>query len=164
MQPNMKKNSMDKKEIDALLERLDVGSISTIGKDGYPYSTPVNFVYMDGQVYIHGRNAGEKVENLKNNPKVSFTIWERTGYEDTGSVACDTTTVYESVSIQGDVEFVEDPAVKKKMLEAIVKKLVPDKTGMDDAKIPPTIVYRINAKSVTGKYHRPLAGNNVRKR
>ncbi len=164
MQPNMKRNSMDKEEIDALFERLDVGSISTIGEDGYPYSAPVNFVYMDGQVYIHGRNAGEKVGNLRKNPKVSFTAWERIGYEDTGSAACDTTTVYESVLIKGDVEFVEDPTVKSKMLNAMVKKLVPDKTDMEDAKILPTVVYKINAKSITGKYHRPLAGNNVRKK
>ena len=164
MQPNMKNNTMDKKDITALLERLDVGVLSTIGEDGFPYSTPVNFVYMDGSVYIHGRNAGTKVDNLKNTPKVSFTAWERIGYEDTGTAACDTTTVYESVIIKGNVEFVDDPTVKKRMLEAIVKRLVPDKTGMSDAKIPPTIVYKINATEITGKYHRPSAGNKVRNR
>ena len=47
------------------------------------------------------------------------------------------------------------------MLLNVVEKLMPGKTGMDDAKIPPTAVYKIEPESITGKYHRPLAGNEV---
>ncbi|MBP3386377.1 MAG: pyridoxamine 5'-phosphate oxidase family protein [Candidatus Methanomethylophilaceae archaeon] len=159
MQPNMMNNQLKEDEIVSLLDRCDVGAISTIGADGYPYSTPVNFVQMDGVVYIHGRRVGEKMDNIKNDSRVCFTAWERYGYEHCGIAACDTTTVYESVIIKGDVEMITDDGVKAKVLLAIVEKLVPGKTGMDLKKVPPTAIYRIVPKSVTGKYHRPMPGN-----
>ena len=161
MQPNMMNNQLKEDEIVSLLDRCDVGAISTIGADGYPYSTPVNFVQIDGVVYIHGRKIGEKMDNIMNDPRVCFTAWERQGYEHCGTAACDTTTVYESVIIKGDVEMITDDEEKAKVLLAIVEKLVPGKTGMDSKKVPPTAIYRIVPKSVTGKYHRPMAGNIV---
>jgi len=163
MQPNMMKNRMNGKGIVALLERADVGALSTIGEDGYPYSAPVNFVYTDGKVYIHGRRVGEKIGNLERDPRVCFTVWERTGYEDCGTAACDTATVYESVIIRGKARIVEDVDLRRRVLLAMVANLVPDKTVIEDSKIPPAAVYRIEAESVTGKYHRPTAGNNVRR-
>jgi len=161
MQPNMMNNQLKEEEVVALLDRCDVGVISTIGSDGYPYSTPVNFVQMDGVVYIHGRRVGEKMDNIKNDPRVCFTAWERYGYEHCGTAACDTTTVYESVIIKGDVEMIMDDGVKAKVLLAIVEKLVPGKTGMDFKKVPPTAIYRIVPRSITGKYHRPMPGNTM---
>ena len=99
------------------------------------------------------------MDNIKNDSRVCFTAWERYGYEHCGIAACDTTTVYESVIIKGDVEMITDDGVKAKVLLAIVEKLVPGKTGMDLKKVPPTAIYRIVPKSVTGKYHRPMPGN-----
>ena len=160
----MLNNQLKDNEIADLLDRCDVGAISTIGEDGYPYSTPVNFVQIDGIVYIHGRRLGEKMDNIKRDPRVCFTAWERIGYEHCGVAACDTTTVYESVVIKGDVEMVDDDEGKARVLLAIVEKLVPGKTGMDMKKVPPTAVYRIKPVSVTGKFHRPMDGNDVRVR
>jgi hypothetical protein len=117
---------------------------------------------MDGIVYIRGRRLGEKIDNVKADPKVCFTVWDRIGYEDCGVAACDTTTVYECVVIRGKAEFVEDNDEKTKMPLALVDKLAPGKTDMDLKKVPPTAVYKIVPVSVTGKYHRPAAGNNVR--
>lgn len=164
MQPNMKNNQMNDSEIADLLSRMDVGAISTIGEDGFPYTVPVNFVTVDGKVYIHGRKIGEKVDNIKRDSKVCFTVWQRKGYEDCGIPACDTTTVYECAVIRGNVVFIDDNDEKAKVLQAIVDKLVPDKKDMDMKKVPPTLVYMIEPTSVTGKYHRPAAGNNVRTR
>lgn len=162
MQPNMMNNQMTEAEVESFLKRIDAGAVSTIGEDGYPYCVPVNFVVLDGLVYIHGRRLGEKIDNLEADSKVCFTAWDRKGYEDCGTLACDTTTVYECVVIRGDVEFVEDDDKKAEMLLALVDKLVPGKKGMDLGKVPPTVVYRIVPKTVTGKYHRPLPANRVR--
>ncbi len=164
MQPNMKNNQMSEAEVAELLDRMDMGAISTIGEDGFPYAVPVNYVIIDGKVYIHGRKLGEKVDNIKRNPKVCFTVWQRKGYEDCGVPACDTTTVYECVVIRGNVIFIDDVDTKAKVLQAIADKLVPDKKDMDMKKVPPTLIYMIEPVSMTGKYHRPAAGNNVRVR
>ena len=60
MQPNMQKYPLTEEQMDALLDRARMGVISTIGEDGYPYGTPVNFVVMDGRIFFHGRKVGEK--------------------------------------------------------------------------------------------------------
>lgn len=164
MQPNMKNNQMTDSEVSNLLDRMDVGAISTIGEDGFPYTVPVNHVVVDGMVYIHGRRLGEKMDNLKRDARVCFTVWDRKGYEDCGELACDTTTVYECVVVRGHVEFIDDDETKSKVLLALVDKLAPGKKGMDAKKVPPTAVYRIVPETVTGKYHRPMSGNNVRTR
>lgn len=70
--------------------------------------------------------------------------------------------MYESVVIRGKVSFIDDPDEKARVLQAIVDKIVPDKKDMDLKKVPPTLVYMIEPVSVTGKYHRPAQGNNVR--
>ncbi|MEW6027402.1 MAG: pyridoxamine 5'-phosphate oxidase family protein [Planctomycetota bacterium] len=40
----------------------------------YPDSTPVNYSYFDGKVYIHSRNYGAKIDNLKAGRKVTFSV------------------------------------------------------------------------------------------
>jgi nitroimidazol reductase NimA-like FMN-containing flavoprotein (pyridoxamine 5'-phosphate oxidase superfamily) len=43
----------DKSEITKILETTRVGRLATLGEDGYPYITPVNYVYFQESVYIH---------------------------------------------------------------------------------------------------------------
>lgn len=162
MQPNMKNNQLSKEEIEGVLNKAVSGVISTNGADGFPYGTPINFIYMNGEIFFHGRRIGEKMDNIKRDPKVCFTVYDEKGFEDCGELACDTTTVYDCVIIRGEAYSIDDVETKKKILLATVDKLAPGKTGMDDKKVPPTGVYGIKISSVTGKYHRAMAGHNIR--
>ncbi|MDO5861898.1 MAG: pyridoxamine 5'-phosphate oxidase family protein [Thermoplasmata archaeon] len=163
MQPNMQKFQLSDDEITALLDRAPSAVISTIGEDGYPYGTPINFVRMDGRIFFHGRKVGEKVGNLKRDPRCCLTVVEESGFERCGDGACDTTTLYESVIVRGKVSVVEDPELKAKVLRATVDKLTPARRmdGIDAKKVPPTGIYEIIPESVTGKYHRPMAGHET---
>ena len=42
----------DPGEIERILSMTNIGRMATIGQDGYPYITPVNFVSMDGNIYF----------------------------------------------------------------------------------------------------------------
>ena len=122
MQPNMQKYQLNKDEMYALIDRAKMAVISTIGEDGYPYGTPINFVRIGDDIYFHGRKVGEKVSNLKANPRCCLTVVEENGFEYCGEGACNTTTLYESVIIRGQVEIVEDIECKKKILRATVDR------------------------------------------
>ena len=163
MQPLMEKNRMSREEAEELLARNDEGVLSTNGGDDYPYGTPVNYIFFGGSLYFHGRNAGEKVENIARDPRVCLTVMESGGYEITGDKACNATTVYESVIVRGRAVPIESEEEKARILRALAEKLVPEKRGaeMPMASVSRTLVYRIDADSITGKYHRPMAGRRV---
>jgi hypothetical protein len=163
MQQKMKDNSMSAEEIDTFLTRMKEGVLCSNGEDGYPYCTPVNYIYLDGRICIHGSKKGKKIGNLRKDPRCCFTVMDPKGFEYTGETACNTTTVYESVIIRGKAVIVTDEDEKFRILRAMVDRIVPDKrtAPMETAKVPPTEIVIIDAESVTGKYHRPLAGHKV---
>jgi uncharacterized protein len=55
-----------------LLTECEYGVLSTVGNDGQPYGVPLNHVYKDNCIYFHCALKGHKIDNIDNNPKVSF--------------------------------------------------------------------------------------------
>lgn len=163
MQPNMQKYPLTEEQMDALLDRARMGVISTIGEDGYPYGTPVNFVVMDGRIFFHGRKVGEKISNLKRDPRCCFTVVDEKGFERCGDGACDTTSLYESVIIRGKVSIIDDDDLKMRILRATVDKLTPERRmdEIDAKKVPPTGIFEIVPESRTGKYHSAEPGHKI---
>lgn len=65
---------LSEKEIPALLEQGEYGTLAVLGDDDYAYAVPLNYVYEAGKIYIHGSKDGHKVDALQSNPKVSFCV------------------------------------------------------------------------------------------
>jgi nitroimidazol reductase NimA-like FMN-containing flavoprotein (pyridoxamine 5'-phosphate oxidase superfamily) len=55
-----------------LLTECEYGVLSTVGNDGQAYGVPLNYVYKDKCIYFHCALSGHKLDNIDNNPKVSF--------------------------------------------------------------------------------------------
>lgn len=159
----MEKFHLGAEEINALLDRKKDGVLSTIGQDGFPYGTPVNYVRIGEKIYFHGRHVGEKVSNLEACGKVCLTVVETGGFERCGDCCNNTTTIYESVIVRGTVTKVTDETEKVKVLEATIAKLVPErvKDPMNPAAAKAAAVYEIKVESATGKYHRPMPENKI---
>jgi nitroimidazol reductase NimA-like FMN-containing flavoprotein (pyridoxamine 5'-phosphate oxidase superfamily) len=73
----MKKIRRKEKEIGTdeainLLTTCEYGVLSTIGNDGKPYGVPLNYAYKDNCIYFHCALNGHKIDNIDNNPNVSF--------------------------------------------------------------------------------------------
>ncbi|MCQ2551506.1 MAG: pyridoxamine 5'-phosphate oxidase family protein [Clostridia bacterium] len=71
-----KKNALTDEEAKKLLHKERRGVLAVYGKEGYPYAVPVNYFYDEEneKIYFHGAKAGHKVEALKENDKVCFTV------------------------------------------------------------------------------------------
>jgi nitroimidazol reductase NimA-like FMN-containing flavoprotein (pyridoxamine 5'-phosphate oxidase superfamily) len=50
----MREHQLTDEQRKQLLNSAHVGHLGTIGSDGFPYVTPVHFVLMEGNIYIHG--------------------------------------------------------------------------------------------------------------
>lgn len=72
-----KKKQMDMGAAESLLEQGRRGVLAVNGDDGYPYAIPVNYFYdrENRKIYFHGARAGHKVDALKANDKVCFTVY-----------------------------------------------------------------------------------------
>ena len=60
--------------IEDILRTATIGRMATVGRDGYPYITPVNFVYHGGDIYFHCAPEGEKLDNIARDSRVCFEV------------------------------------------------------------------------------------------
>ncbi|WP_457575452.1 pyridoxamine 5'-phosphate oxidase family protein [Desulfomarina sp.] len=114
----------DNEEIEELLNRCRVGRLATFGQDGYPYITPLNYVYWQGAVYFHCALEGEKLDNIDMDNRVCFEVDLPLAYLDTGfdreASPCSVTQFYKSVIIKGRAERVEGRREKLGALNALM--------------------------------------------
>src|ERR1700733_2323639 len=51
------------------------GCLATVGADGYPYCTPLPYVWIDGELHLHtGSARGHLRANVDVNPRVCFEV------------------------------------------------------------------------------------------
>lgn len=99
-----------------ILSEGEYGTLSTIGEDGYPYGVPMNYVYMNNKIYLHCANEGKKLDNIKYNNKVSFTV-----VGDYQLKPAAFTSSYKSVIAIGQANIVEGEEKKEVLQEFILK-------------------------------------------
>ena len=69
-----KDKQIDFEDAQELLTVSEYGVLSTVDNNGQPYGVPLNYVYTDGVIYFHCALSGHKIDNIKSNPKVSFSV------------------------------------------------------------------------------------------
>lgn len=116
-----------------------VGRVASIDEQGYPQIIPMNFVFVKnelidtqsdnkniGAIYMHSHPVGEKLENIKRNPKVGFEVDSYVcflpSYYFHPTDASQADTLYISVVIKGNASIVQDIDEKAKALNALMKK------------------------------------------
>ncbi|MFL0247881.1 pyridoxamine 5'-phosphate oxidase family protein [Candidatus Clostridium stratigraminis] len=139
-------------DIKEILENGEYGVLATIGENGYPYATPLSFVYYKEAIYFHCAVEGNKLENIKANEKVSFCVVGKT------KVLPDKfSTEYESVIVFGRAFLIKNDE-KKDALIAIAQKYSPDfmAEGLQyiERAIDATYIVKIEIDKITGKARR----------
>ena len=116
----------DPEKIEAILSMTTIGRMASIDSQGYPYVTPVNFVYFEGKIYFHCAPRGEKLDNIARDPKVCFEVDVPLAYLDAGFTEnrspCNLHQFYHSVVIRGTAVIVPNGSHKVDVLNALVAK------------------------------------------
>jgi len=112
-----------------ILAEAKFGTLA-LSHDNKPYSLPINFVQLDGNIYFHGSKKGRKINAIQNNQLASFSVVEScsiidSDFSTTDNLACPATHFFKSVLIDGRIEFVEEYDEKVLMLSSFMKKLQP---------------------------------------
>ena len=112
-----KANMLTTEEIETILRTSPNGTLALYGENGYPYSVPVNFVYLNGKIYFHGAAEGYKLDCMKKDPHVSFSV---IGKDDIATE--NFTTLFSSVIAFGTISVIDTMEEKIPVLEAMVGK------------------------------------------
>lgn len=143
-----------------------IGRISTIDGNGFSFIAPMNFVYFQDAVYIHGFPRGEKYSNIERNPKCGFEVDRELAFLpsyffEPPTDASLTDTLYVSVVIKGTAEPVTDTKEKAGALNALMEKnqteggyekLTPDMATVRGVKLLKIIPGTMTGKYKLGKY------------
>lgn len=149
----------DPVELKAVLAAALIGRMATNGSDGYPYVTPVNFVYDRGRIYFHCALKGEKLDNIARDPRVCFEVDLPLATIDLDAIpdggACKLHQFYHSVVIRGEARVLPDGELKAAALNALVAKHEPGRAFTPvDARMPACracAVVEIEPRRMTGK-------------
>lgn len=114
----------DNEKIATILKKTRIGRLATTGSDGYPYVTPLNYVYWNGAIYFHCARNGEKLSNIERDNRVCFEVdiplsYLGTDY-DPEKPPCAVSQIYQSVIIRGRGEVVEEISEKVGALNALM--------------------------------------------
>ena len=102
---------MDKSEIERLLQEQMLCRIAFKG-DEYPYMAPFQYVFLDGTLYFHFTDYGKKMRLLERDKRVCVEIEK---YRPDLSE-------YNFVVFRGELEIVEDPHERSKVINRIAEE------------------------------------------
>jgi len=135
-----------------VLEQAAVGRLALVTGTG-PYVIPVNFLFLDGAIYIHCAQAGRKFEALKADGRACFEV-DEAGPQVLSARGCGISQLYRSVLCFGNARFVEDPAEKRGILSRMIEKYVPSSytvSPMNEENLANTALVKIAVETMTGK-------------
>src|SRR5581483_8681655 len=142
------------------LNSQPVGRVASIDKNGYPQVIPMNFVWMEGAVYMHSHPMGEKLENMLRNPRVGFEVDQHVcflpSYYFHPTDASQADTLYISVVIKGRAVLVSNRSEKSRALNALMQKYQKegDYEPLEESmhSVEEVAVIKIIPRDIRGKY------------
>jgi hypothetical protein len=144
-----KKQILKKEKINEIMKKNTNGILSCTGDEGYPYGVPVSFVYFNDKIYFHSAKSGHKIDSIKNNSKVSFTVVDKDQI-----VSEEYTSYFRSVIAFGKARLVEGEEWYEGFKE-LVEKYSGDQP--EEAKIKEikectrSLIIAIDVEHITGK-------------
>lgn len=135
-----------------ILKNGDHGILSMVTPEGGAYGVPINYFYdqADHSIYLHCGKAGKKIDCLKANPRVSFTV--------IGSqriIEEHFTTEFESVIVTGTASFLEGSDEKREKLRGLCDAITPGGASRRDEVVERYLtavnIIKITVDQISGK-------------
>ena len=148
-----------------IIEQCTTCHIAMVDDAGVPYVIPMSFGYSlkDGalELYFHCAHAGKKLDCIRKNPNVAFSMCVENRIEIHEDVYCKSGRFYASVVGQGKAEIVEDSAEKCRGLSLLMERqaagapqlmhAAPHKFEFTPAQAAAVTVFKITSTCFTGK-------------
>ena len=112
-------------EMEKILREETLGYLG-LSMDGMPYVVPLNYGYVKGKILFHCALTGKKLDYLRANPQVCFTVGRQAGkiVRHPQGALCHVEN--DSVICYGKARIVEDMEERRKILTTFNRCLQPD--------------------------------------
>ncbi len=155
------RQALTREECDAVLEKGTSGVLAVTGDGGWPYAVPLSYVWRDGKLYFHCAPSGHKLDAIRADSRASFCVIDQDHI-----VPEEYTTYYRSVIVFGRARVLDDPAEKRRAIEALAEKYRPGFPEAMAAEIDGAwdrfCMVELAARQVTGKQAKELAAAAIR--
>lgn len=148
-----KKWFQEKAEIEQVLNEIAYGFLG-LSDNERPYVIPMSYAYHNNKIYLHSGLKGMKLECIKNNPQVCFTVAEQQQFVP-GDDACDYSVRYRSVIARGKATILQEYDEKMPALQILAARYAQPGagSGIDPRRIDIVTVIVIEIDEITGKYN-----------
>ena len=139
-----------REEMEKLLLEENVGYLG-LSLDGKPYVVPLNFHYADGKILFHCAFTGKKLDYMKANPDVCFTVGRQAGgvRDHAGANPCHVDS--DSVICYGRARVLEDLDERKMALNNFNRRFHPDASEVALERVMNCCVVEIDLSAMTGR-------------
>ena len=140
-------------EMEKLLREGEFGYLG-LSLDGKPYVVPVNHHYADGKIIFHCGLKGKKLEHIRANPQVCYTVGHQPGWvrEHAGGNPCHVDS--DSVICFGKARILEELEERKTALNAFNRRFKPDASDVPLERVMNCGVVEITVSEMTGRQER----------
>ena len=118
----------DEEAVHDFLLHGTIGHLTTIDPEGWPHTVPMDYVWHDRAVFFHS-GPGAKMDHLRLNPKVAFSVTETLGLVTSDITAdnnpCQDVHMGRSVLVRGLAREISDLSEKTKILNILIAKYDP---------------------------------------
>lgn len=143
--------ALTREETLAIIDQTQYAVLCLTDPDGRPYGLPMDYVRQGDYLYFHGSQEGRKIAAMRNKPLACAVIMgeteiipQRFGRE------------YKSVIVEGPLELIDDPEIKRQVMTWVVERKSPE--NLEKGKIViekllnRVLVYKMSMEIVSGKH------------
>ena len=140
-------------EMEKILREETMGFLG-LSMDGMPYVVPLTYVYVKGKILFHCALTGKKLEYIKANPQVCFTVGRQSGKVCSHPQGAHCPVDTDSVICYGIARIVENMEERSEILNRFNRCLEPDAEEIPLKAISRCYAVEIAITKMTGRQQR----------
>ena len=143
-----------REEMETFLREEELGYLGLTDQDGRPYVVPLNYSYHDGKVLFHCAREGRKLDCIRANPNVCFTVGRQAGALRRHAVGEVCHMDSDSVICTGTARIIDDLDERAAALNAFNRAFRPEAEDIPAEQVEGCGVVEITISEMTGRRER----------
>ncbi len=139
--------------MEELLQEETIGYLG-LCTDGEPYVVPLNHAYVDGRILFHCAMTGKKLDIIRANPQVCYTVGRQSGVVRRHAEGDPCHVDSDSVICYGTARIVEDIQERKELLNDFNRTYRPDAKDISMDAASKCCAIEIEISEMTGRRER----------
>ena len=143
------KQVTDYQEIEQIISEAEICHLAMVD-GGKPYVVPLNFGYRDYSLYFHSAQAGRKIDILRKNPDISFSM---VGSYETieADRACAWSAKYSSITGYGTALILEEKDEKEEGLRILMGQYTDKEFSFSGEDLDGILIIKVDILGIKGK-------------